>query len=88
MNIPRLNESFLIIPEPADEAHTRIFGTDSSPIHAPLSLAPPPLFSYFFKVCVFGNIFQTKSLKSEVGVNLLLDRDARNLKVETEVMKE
>lgn len=88
MSISRLNESLSIIPEPADEARTRIFGTDSSPISRSLvTLPPPPLrrpffrTEYFFKVCVFGNIFQTRTLKSEAEVNPLLERDSRNLKV-------
>ena len=91
MSIPRLNESFLIIPEPADEAHTRIFGTDSLPIHAPLSLAPPPaapfFVSYFIKVYVFGNIFQARTLKSEAGGNLLEREipDSEDLKGETDL---
>lgn len=75
MSIAKLNEFFLIIPDPADEAHTRIFGTGSSPIHTPLSLLPLPPRPFFFfvafKVYVFGNTFETKTLKSEAEDNLL-----------------
>lgn len=66
-----------MIPEPADEAHTRIFGTDSSPIHAPLSLLPlpHPFFGNLYSLRIFGNIFETKTLKVKRKlIYVLLDR--------------